>query len=144
MFSNLSAELDPLTVACIPDVPAYMRKLRRDVGVEVKQSTDNDAIILYGSMWQIKVSFASVLSCFYHTCPVFPNKVKISLESRSCKLETFTMFTRSKEMSPDSRWSIAYSHLVRPKKRPKNKTDQKNNRIVCQMWLGILSDLPLF
>ena len=36
------------------------------------------------------------------------------------------------------------SFLVRPKKRPKNKTDQKNNRIVGPMWLGILQDLPLF
>ena len=39
---------------------------------------------------------------------------------------------------------LADSHLVRPKKRTKNKTDQINNRIVGQMWLGILSDLPLF
>ena len=30
-----------------------------------------------------------------------------------------------KEISPDSRWSMADSHLVRPKKQPKNKTDQK-------------------
>ena len=44
---------------------------------------------------------------------VFPNKVKIMLDSRSCKLETFT---RPKEISPDSRWSMADSHLVRPKK----------------------------
>ena len=33
---------------------------------------------------------------------------------------------------------------VRPKKRQKYKTDQKKNLIVGQMWLGILSDLPLF
>ena len=32
---------------------------------------------------------------------------------------------------------MADSHLVRPKKQPKNKTDQKNNRIVGQMWLSI-------
>ena len=38
---------------------------------------------------------------------------------------------------------MADSHLVRPKKRPKKKTDQKNFRIVGQMWLCILSDLPL-
>ena len=34
--------------------------------------------------------------------------------------------------------------LCDKKKRQKNKTDQKNNLIVGQMWLGILSDLPLF
>ena len=39
---------------------------------------------------------------------------------------------------------MADSHLVTPKKRPKNETDQKNYRIVGQMWLSILSDLPLF
>ena len=32
--------------------------------------------------------------------------------------------------------------IVRPKKRPKNKTALKNNRIVGVMWLGILPDLP--
>ena len=35
------------------------------------------------------------------------------------------------------------SYLVRQIKRPKNKTDQKNYRIVGSMWLGILLDLPL-
>ena len=30
------------------------------------------------------------------------------------------------------------------KKRPEKKTDQKNYRIAGQMWLDILSDLPLF
>ena len=35
---------------------------------------------------------------------------------------------------------MANSHLV----RPKNKTDQKNNWIVGQIWLGILLYLPLF
>ena len=35
---------------------------------------------------------------------------------------------------------MANSHLV----RPDNKTDQKNNQIVGQTWLGILSDLLLF
>ena len=39
---------------------------------------------------------------------------------------------------------MADSHLVRPKNDQKDKTDQKNNRIVGQMWLGILSDLRLF
>ena len=39
---------------------------------------------------------------------------------------------------------MADSQLARQKKRPKNKTDQKNNWIVGQMWLGILSDQPLF
>ena len=39
---------------------------------------------------------------------------------------------------------MADSYHVRPKKTPKNKTDQKNNRIVGPMWLGILQDLPLF
>ena len=44
-----------------------------------------------------------------HVCgPVFPNKVKISLDSRSCKRETFT---RPKKYSPDRRWSMADSHL---------------------------------
>ena len=61
----------------------------------------------------------------------------ISLDSRSCKLETST---RPKEIPPDSRWSMVDAHLV----RQKNKIDQKNNQIVGQMWLGILSDLPLF
>ena len=71
---------------------------------------------------------------------VFPNKLKISLDSRSCKLE---IFTRPKKNSPDSMWSTANSYLVRPKKKlPKNKTDQKNKQIVGPMWLGILSDLP--
>ena len=41
-------------------------------------------------------------------------------------------------------WSMADSYRVRPKKRPINKTDQKNTRIVGPMWLGILPDLPLF
>ena len=40
-------------------------------------------------------------------------------------------------------WSMADSHLVRPKKRPK-KTDQKDNWIVGPMGLGILPGLPLF
>ena len=39
---------------------------------------------------------------------------------------------------------MANYYLVRPKKRPKNKTDKKNNWIVGPMWLGILPDLPLF
>ena len=39
---------------------------------------------------------------------------------------------------------MAYSYLVRPKKLPKNITDQKNKQIVGPMWLGILPDLPLF
>ena len=77
---------------------------------------------------------------FYHI-PVFPNKLKISLDSRSCKLETFN---RPKKNSPDSMWSMADSYLVRPKKQPKNKTDQENKQIVGPMWLVILPDLPLF
>ena len=39
---------------------------------------------------------------------------------------------------------MAYSYLMRPKTRLKSKTDQKNNQIVGQMWLGILPGLPLF
>ena len=38
---------------------------------------------------------------------------------------------------------MADSYLVRPKKQPKNKTEQKNNWILGLMWLGILPDLPL-
>ena len=38
---------------------------------------------------------------------------------------------------------MAYSDLVRPKKRPKT-TLTKNIRIVGSMWLDILLDLPLF
>ena len=76
---------------------------------------------------------------------IFPNNVKISLDSRSCKPETFS---RPKEISPDSRWSMADSHLLRlkndQKTTKKTKTDQKNNWIVRQMWLGILPYLPLF
>ena len=75
------------------------------------------------------------------TSAVFPNKVKISPDSRSCKLETFT---RPKEISPDSRWSMANSHLVRPKKKRQKTKLTKNNQTVGQMWLGISSDLLLF
>ena len=39
---------------------------------------------------------------------------------------------------------MANSHMVRPKKKIKKQNSLKNNRIVSQMWLGILSDLPLF
>ena len=38
---------------------------------------------------------------------------------------------------------MADSQLVRQKNDQKT-TDQKNYRIVGQMWLGIFSDLPLF
>ena len=38
---------------------------------------------------------------------------------------------------------MADSHLVNQKNYKKNKADQKYYRIVGQMWLGILSDLPL-
>ena len=73
---------------------------------------------------------------------VFPNKVKISLDSRSCKLESFT---RPKEISPDSRWSMADSYLVRPKKQQqKTKMTKKITTLYGRMWLGILPDLPLF
>ena len=41
-------------------------------------------------------------------------------------------------------WTMADFYFVRPKEQPRNKTVQKNNRIVGLMWLGILSDLPLF
>ena len=44
---------------------------------------------------------------------VFPNNLKISLDSRSFKLETFTL---PEEISPDSRWSMADFYFVRPKK----------------------------
>ena len=39
---------------------------------------------------------------------------------------------------------MANSHLVRLKKTTKKQNRPKNNRIVGQMWLGILSELPLF
>ena len=39
--------------------------------------------------------------------------------------------------SPNSMRPMAYSYLVRPKKLPKNITDQKNKQIVGPMWLGI-------
>ena len=68
---------------------------------------------------------------------VFPNKVKISPDSRSFELKTFT---RPKEISPDSRWS----KICETKKTTKKQNWPKNYRIVGQMCLGILSDLPLF
>ena len=39
---------------------------------------------------------------------------------------------------------MANSHLVGQKKTTKKQNRPKNNRIVGQMWLGILSELPLF
>ena len=59
---------------------------------------------------------------------VFPNKFKISLDSRSCELETFI---RPNKFSPDN-WSIADVYLVITTKR-----------IVGPMWLGIFPDLPV-
>ena len=68
--------------------------------------------------------------------PVFPNKLKISLNRRLCKLETFT---RPKEISQTV--GGQFPILIRTV-RPKKTT--KKTRIVGLMLLGILPDLPLF
>ena len=49
----------------------------------------------------------------YDDLTFFPNKLKMSLDSRFCKL------------IPDSRWSFALFLPCETEKRPKNKTDKK-------------------
>ena len=94
-----------------------------DVEVINSDTEDEDADTPYKSEAILEpkvIFFVKLFAVSMLDNTVFPNEVKISLDSRSCKLKTFT---RPKEISPDSRWSMADSQLVRPKKRPKNKTD---------------------
>ena len=79
--------------------------------------------------------------CFLSdTITDFPNKLKISLDSRFSKLETFTRPKKIHQTNLGGQFlPCDYKKNVQ-----KTKLTKENNRIVGPTWLSILPDLNVF